>query len=230
MKVLSTILISAALLASGGPRSWAADLVELMAKRQVEAVVAGSDIQSVDIRLRPTVPVSAAAPLHVDIVAGTFFESRNGAQQNMVGTVSRSVDLTSKEWVEVTMAAACASRARDIPDSSNQFAVRRLPEQAELAKAAKVLAAANAPYAVIQAAIWIISDNANYDDLGELVETTTYNPSGGTRVIGQDEAARAMRVLNDAGIDIRRKRIWADRRQIASGVSDPALKTWLGGR
>jgi virginiamycin B lyase len=215
-----------ALFAAGTPAS-ADDVVDLLTQHEVQVEISGSDIQSVDVRLRALAPVSAAAPLRVEIPAGTFFDSGNSTEQNMVGTETRTVVLTDQDWVDITLTAACASRPRNIPDTNDRFAVKRLPQQGELAKAAVAVAAAHVPYAVAQAAIWIVSDNASYADLGEVVETTSYNPYGGTRVIGENEAAQALQILAAAGIDVTRKRIWFDRVRIAQNVSDPALRQWL---
>jgi hypothetical protein len=123
--------------------------------------------------------------------------------------------------------AACASAPRDIPTGSDRFAVKRLPAKSELAIAARAVASARASSAVVQAAIWIISDDADYDGLGELVEGSSYS---GSRAINEPEAAQAMQILDRAGINIRQKRIWNDRRAIARGVRDPALAAWLRGR
>ena len=201
------------------------DLFNLLAKHAIEVEVTGSDIQSVEIRLR--LAGAAVAPIRVEIPAGAFFKSSDSSEQNMIATTTETVTLSNREWTVTSLAAACASRPLGIPDGDDHFAVQRLPAQAELAKAAKALAKADAPYAVIQAAIWIISDDADFDDLGELVESVGFNPSGGTRVVNEEEAARALRILSDAGIDIKSKQIWNDRDEIVEGLKDKALKRWL---
>ena len=208
----------------------AEDLVDLLARQRVEAEVTGADIQSVNIRLRPTGPVSPATPVRVEIVAGTFFSSGDSSKQNMVATTSRTIDLAYPDWIDVTLSAACANQPRDVPDSDDQFTVKRLPEQNELAKAAKALAAADAQYPVIQAAIWIISDNANYDDLGVLIGSTEYDSTGGTRVIDEADTAEALQILDGVGIDIKKRRIWNDRNRIAQAVDDTTIKGWLNSR
>lgn len=76
-----------------------------------------------------------------------------------------------------------------------------------------------------QAAVWIVTDNADYDDLGILVASQF--GFGGSRVINEPETARAMRICCEAGIDITRKRIWNDKRTIFRGLTEGELKKWL---
>lgn len=83
---------------------------------------------------------------------------------------------------------------------------------------------AGVPYDVRQAAVWIVTDNADYGGMGILV-------SGfggfGPRVIGEEDAARAMQICEEAGIDVTRKAIWRDRQRILNGLKAGELKTWL---
>ena len=90
------------------------------------------------------------------------------------------------------------------------------------------LADAHAPYAVRQAAVWILSDDADYGQLGILVRST--NGFGGSRVILAPEAARAMQIIDGAGINITRRAIWRDRREVLEQLPEGELKVWLAGR
>jgi hypothetical protein len=100
--------------------------------------------------------------------------------------------------------------------------VQRAPQQRELAKLLPVLDKAGVNSETRQAAVWIVTDNADYDDLGVLVP-----PGGGSRVIGETEAARAMQLCEEAGIPMARKAIWQDRPQILRGLAEGDLKKWL---
>lgn len=82
-------------------------------------------------------------------------------------------------------------------------------------------------FGVLQAAVWIITDDASYGDLGILVLRSSYQAFGGTRVIEEKEAGSAMRILAEAGVVLQQKRIWKDRKRILSGLPDGDLKTWL---
>jgi hypothetical protein len=106
--------------------------------------------------------------------------------------------------------------------------VQRSPHQEELARLMPVLERAGVPYAVRQAAVWIVTDDADYGDLGVLVRRSQWSgPFGGTRQIREPEVARAMRTCEMAGVDVRQKAIWKDRSIILQGLPDGELKDWL---
>jgi len=184
----------------------------------VEVEIHGDDITSVNVRVRRLVdyPVTALVPV------GSFFVSANSSAQNMVATAESRVTLSNSDWRTVSVSAACANRPRDIPDSGDRFTVLRSPQQQELAALMPVLNKANANTATRQAAVWIVTDNADYGDMGILVSSP-----GNARVIGSEDAARAMKICSEAGIDITKKRVWRDRATILNNLKDGALKTWL---
>jgi hypothetical protein len=98
----------------------------------------------------------------------------------------------------------------------------RSPRQEELARLMPVLDKAKADMPTRQAAVWIATDDADYDDLGILVSFP-----GNARVIGSEAAARAMKIYSDAGMDITKKSIWSDRNTILNNLSNGTLTTWL---
>lgn len=199
------------------------DVVDLLGERKIEVKTRGSGIKSVEVSLRRRVPHR----LTVRIPVGTFFVSANPSSQNMVTTEEGKVDLGDDGWSEVSVDAACANRPRAIPGEGDSFTVQRSPNQDELARLMPVLDKAGVSYGVRQAAVWIVTDNADYDDLGILVSRSQFQLMGGTRVIGEEEAARAMRICEEAGIDVRQKAIWRDREKIAAGLGDGEMKRWL---
>jgi hypothetical protein len=193
------------------------EIVDLLAAGKITVESQGDGIQTVALKVKPRVPY----PVSVRIPVGTFFVSRNASSQNMVATGEKTIRLTDDEWVSVSMPAACANRPRNVPDGQDRFQVQRSPKQADLARLMPVLDEAQVGFAVRQAAVWIVTDNADYGDLGILIRT------GGFRAIDASDTARAMRICDEAGIDVRRKAIWRDRKQIAAEVSEPELKGWL---
>jgi len=197
------------------------DIVDLLQEKKIEIQAQGSGIRQVSVRIRRLVPY----PFTVRIPVGTFFVSSNPSAQNMVTTAESTLQLTTQEWLSVSPDAACANRPRDIPGSEDRFTVRRSPQQAELAKLMPVLDSARVDTTTRQAAVWIVTDNADYDDLGVLVASRF--GIGGSRVINEQETALAMKICDEAGIDITRKAIWRDRQRIIVGLENGGLKTWL---
>ena len=197
------------------------DIVDLLQEKKIEVQAEGSGIQQVSVRIRRLVPYV----LTVRIPVGTFFVSANPSAQNMVTTAESKVQLISTIWESVSPDAACANRPRDIPGAGDTFTVQRSPNRAELTRLMPVLDKAQVDTSTRQAAVWIVTDDADYDDLGILLASQF--GGGGSRVINEQEAARAMKICDDAGIDIRQKTIWGDRHQIMSGLDDLDLKAWL---
>jgi hypothetical protein len=127
--------------------------------------------------------------------------------QTMGGTEEATVTLRDNEWANVSVDAAGVNRPRDIPGDEDRFTVQRSPQQAELRKLMPVLDHASADSETRQAAVWIITDDATYDDLGILVNRPAFSMFGGTRVINETEATHAMQLCERAGINIQQKAI-----------------------
>ncbi len=197
------------------------DIVDLLKEKKIEVKASGSGITEVSVRIRKLVPYS----LTVRIPVGSLFVPANASAQNMVTTTESKVRLTSNEWSFVSPDAACANRPKDIPGGSDTFTVNRSPKQAELARLMPVLNQARVDTETRQAAVWIVTDNADYNDLGILVASQF--GFGGRRVINEQETARAMKICAEAGIDIKKKAIWRDRKRLISALKDTELKSWL---
>lgn len=198
----------------------ARDFFELLAARQIEAQAVGDDIQGVTLRIRRLVPRA----MLIRLPAGSFFVPANTSCQNMVATSDRRIELIEDEWTSLGVSVACANRSRRIPDSHVTFTIKRAPGQAELAKLAALLNESNVGYATRQAAVWIVTDDATYGDLGTLVSQF------GWRTINAPHAAEAMQLCDKAGIDITRKAIWKDRDRILAGMDASPVKDWLAHR
>jgi hypothetical protein len=196
------------------------DLVDLLKEKKVEAKTRGAGIERVDLDLRRLVNHEVA----VRIPVGTFFVASRASAQNMVTTKESTVVLRNPGWTPVRVPAACANRPRDIPGSGDTFTIERSPQQGELQRLMPVLQRAGVGFDVQQAAVWIVTDNADYADLGILVGGFG---GFGPRVIQEREAARAMKLVDEAGVNITRKAIWRDRDTIAKKLTDPALKGWI---
>ncbi len=209
-----------ATLANLAPR----DLFDLIQEGKIMAHGTGAGIESVSLTLQNTTPLW----LTVLVPPGTFLVARDTSAQNMITTAAYTIRVGPQSDQALSIAAACANRPRDIPEGDDQFAIARTPPQADLARLMPALASAQAPYAVRQAAVWILSDDADYIDLGVLVQSA--NGYGGSRVILAPETARAMQIIDGAGIDITRRAIWRDRSEVLRQLPDGELKSWLAAR
>jgi hypothetical protein len=225
MVIALGVLLAAALSATGQRATTAqpqaaqasgGDIVDLLEAGAIEVAPQGGGITSLSLRVRRIAP----HPVTVRVPVGTFFVARNTASQNMVATAAVARTLTSTEWVTIPVPVACANRPRNIPRAGDAFTIQRSPQQADLARLMPVLDKARASFDVKQAAVWIVTDNASYSAMGILVR-------GGSRVVGAADAARAMQLYAEAGLDLTTRAIWRDRQHILSQLADGDLKRWL---
>lgn len=199
------------------------DIVDLVREKKIEIETSGSGIKSVGVRIRKLVPY----PITVRVPVGSYFVSSRQSAQNMVTTAETKTRITGDDWRSLSVPAACANRPRDIPGRGDTFTVQRSPHQEELARLMPVLDKAGVSFETRQAAVWIVTDNASYADLGILVSRSQFQAFGGTRTIREPETARAMKICEEAGIDVTKKRIWYDRKTVLNGLPDGEIKTWL---
>ncbi len=205
--------------ATAAPVIQSQHIVDLVDQDLIYANITGISMDALALRIQSL----SSRALQVEIPAGTFFVARNPQVQNMVARHSTSVTLEPLERLELTVDAACASVRRAEPGSTDTFGIARLSEQPELGTIIETLNKADVSYPVEQAAIWIVTDDASYDDLGMLVGGSPY----GAALIGENEAARAMQLVSDAGLDITAHAIWSEADTLRPKVTDADLTAWL---
>lgn len=199
------------------------DIIDLVEENQIEVETYGSGIQKVDLRVRRL----ASHPVGLRVPVGTFFVSDGQFSQDMITTRESKLALTVDCWVALSVDSACANRWRGIPEKWNTFTIQRSPHHDELAKLMPALDLAYANWTTRQAAVWIVTDDATYSHLGILVRQPVSSAHAETRAIQEAEAAAAMKICDEAGIDITRKRIWGDRIDILKGLKGDDLRRWF---
>ncbi|MBI5433580.1 MAG: HEAT repeat domain-containing protein [Planctomycetes bacterium] len=182
------------------PRS----VFELLAAGELELEPRGSGIDGVHVTVERRVPHELNATFPV----GTFFVA-GGDYQNMVATRAATVRIATDGPCEVTVPAACANRTLAVPGTDDTFRLELAPSLGELQALAPLLDQPDISTAIAQAAVWIVTDDANYDDLGALVFTYGLG-FGGSRAIDGAAAATALKLCADAGVDLSKRRIGAD--------------------
>lgn len=201
------------------------EILHLIDAAVIEVKPQGAGIRELKLGIRRLVD----KVIKVEIPAGTYFVSQIGSIQNMVVRNRETVLLKGDDWIKVSLDVACANMRLGIPDSKDIFSIQRLPPQDELQILIPVLEATQTYYMVEQAAVWIVTDDADYADLGILVGEPGFAGLR-SRVIDEDDAARGMQLVDEAGIDITKKSIWQDRDLIAAGVEDSSLLEWIQAR
>jgi len=181
------------------------NIVDLIAEGVIEVETRGSGIDELELDIKDLLEEA----LDVDIPIGTYFLAGSAGAQNMVVRRGEVVTVNPGEILGLVLDVACANMERDVPRNEDTFSVAR-EGSPELTQLMIILNESKLPYDVEQGAVWIVTNNANYHDLGTLVSGFTQ-----ARVISSEDAARAMQLVHESGIDIRTRRIWLDRGRIA---------------
>ncbi|EGV16141.1 peptidoglycan-binding domain-containing protein [Thiocapsa marina] len=197
------------------------DIHDLIDAGKVEVKASARAMDLVGIELRSGRPYS----ISVRIPLGTYFTAGSPDLQNMLTTKEVIRSLNSEDWVSISIQAASTDRQRGIPGGDVRLKVQKLPGTSELPKLFPVFSSSGASYPVLQAAIWIVTDNSTFEELAVLIQSQ--DGFSATRSINEPEVARAMRICSEAGIDIKARKIWSDRATIRGELADETLKEWL---
>ncbi len=210
--------LAAPTLLSSPPASGAqfADLVE---QGTLSFRVVSGSINQLGLNLKN----SGSQPVQVDIPAGTFFVNDDPQSQNMVVLHPAGLALQPGERADVLLDVACANLRRSEPTGSDTFTVQRAPESPVLSVLIDRLSGAGVDFPVEQAAVWIITDDASYDELGMLVKDTRF----GDPVITENDAARALMLIDQAGLNVHQRLIWEDLIQLWAKADDPDVSDWM---
>jgi hypothetical protein len=214
---------------TAGPGNRGNDIVELINRRQIEVQVQGNQITDVILHVRRIVPY----PVAVHIPVGTCFAAASTKVQNMVSMADCEIRTTDNGWRNVNIPVACMNIAKAIPVKTDSLSVSHLVPQTELAKLLPVLGRAQVRAAIRQAAVWIVTDNANEQSLQTLKQS--FYKQGCVTIcqssIGMPEIVRAMMIVEAAGIDVTRKNIWRCKVSLSSiPPDDNDLLIWLRAR
>jgi hypothetical protein len=163
----------------------AATLAEAVAKGQVTARLAGRGSCSGDAILLTIAktPKAPPGPLALTVEPGTLLRSSNASEQNMVvaSVRGRMVDerrfaveprIVVRDGPPATyvLEAYCADFEKKNPSPTTRFAIAR--PHAALARVIRHAQARRASVRILQAAIWIVTDRVNYDELNQRFRTS----------------------------------------------------------
>jgi hypothetical protein len=200
----------------------AENLADLVAQEKVTFAVNSGSINELGLTLRNT----SDRAVQLVIPPGTFFVNRDPNSQNMVVLHPVSVSLPPKEQAQVQVEVACANLHRVEPTQDDQFLIQSFPTPITLRGVVNQLAAQKVDFPVAQAAVWIVTDDASYDELGLLVKDSRF----GSSVITVDDAVQALRIVAEAGVPIDQFAIWEDLGKFTGKVTDSSSSAWLSDR
>ena len=169
-------------------RSKALTLLDAVKAKYVRFSAQGGSIQSSYINIENLTDMT----LNLIIPAGTYLNAKSSGYQNMVLTNPYDIELNAKETYSSSVNTACMNMYRSIPHDGNSFGIAQHLDSHLLTKVIKVLNEEGIKkYSVIQAAVWIVTDNANYDSMGTL-------HSNYGRVIDDEAYNEALSIVNKA--------------------------------
>ncbi len=202
------------------------DFQRLVLEGRIHLTVRGGGVRSVRVTLHSTGPGGVS----VTIPPGLRFVPPLGSSvQEMVTLAPISVSVPGGQNVTVSIPSVCAALRRDVPGSDDTLRLADWGEEnRELQRVIRVLADTDVDYAVQQAAVWIVTDNASFEDMGVLQTAIGPFPIG--RTIQEKHVVQAMQLCEEAGIDITRKAIWKDRTRLLRELPEGCLKEYLEAR
>ncbi|MGQ9571475.1 MAG: HEAT repeat domain-containing protein, partial [Thermodesulfovibrionales bacterium] len=120
--------------------------------------------------------------------------------------------MTVTKQTEISVPASCANLFKNAPRSSDEFDIVSSPEAEDLRKIMTVIGKKNPGEVVTQVATWIVTDDVSFDELNSrYVRRPAFQPFGGEPAASVEDVIRAMKIVEDAGIDITKKNIYKEK-------------------
>jgi|GEM_PF-1970110 len=187
-------------------------------KIAVEAEGAGLSVVSV------TIKKTTEEKFKVLIPVGTYFVAK-GNYQSMVSREKVIEDLTVNKKVTVSVPASCANASKEVPGKGDKFNIALSPQAKDLRKLMEVIAKKNPGEVVTQVAVWIVTDNISRDKLDSRYRRFRgFAPvlpfaGGGEPAASDEDVIEAMALVEEAGIDLKKKVIYKERISAIRGLS-----------
>jgi predicted methyltransferase len=201
--------------AGGAPAIRHLDLREAVASGAVEVTATGADAESVTLRVRRARPQSMVVTLPV----GTYFESP-GPAGDMVQRRDGMLLLLGDGPQSWRIPARRANQGAPTPSAGDALEVRSADDRPELTELTFLFQGldifpAIAP-TVEQLAIWILTEDLGWQELSAHATANSIHAA--------NAVALASAHVNAIGVDIRQKRIWAERSNFVSSITDQGLQ------
>ena len=200
------------------------DLLDAIDSGLVEVEARGAGAEAVTLRIRRTGedPVVVTSPVAV------YFDADDA--RDMIARRDGWMVLDDDGWHEWTLRAVGRQRDLDPPDAGDRLVIRP-PSAAPVIETllleiqAGTYTVSNSPIlypprtpVMEQAAVWIADGDADYAEMAPHI--------AGPMLPAQYAAAFALIFVDRAGIDVTRRRVWADREAVFGRLRDQGLRIW----
>ena len=208
------------------------DLVDAIDTGLVEVETRGAGAEAVTLRIRRT----GNDPIVITSPVATYFDAEDA--RDMIARRDGWVVLDDDDWRDWTLRAVGRQRELEPPGAGDRLAVRPAStapviEDLLLELQAGTYTVSNSPTlypprtpVMEQAAVWIADGDADYAEMAPHI--------AGPMLPAQYAAAFALVFVDRAGIDVTRRRVWADREAVFGRLRDQGLRIWYrlkaGGR
>jgi predicted methyltransferase len=191
------------------------DLLEAIDDGSVEVSASGGGAESVALSIRRTRPQDMVVTLPV----GTYFEAP-GTPGDMVARRDGMMLLLTDDARPWTIPARRVNQSAAAPGAGDAVEVRSADERPELRDLTWLFQGldifpAIAP-TVEQIAIWIVSEDLGWQELSAHASASSIHSA--------NAVALAAAHVNAIGVDIKQRRIWAERSSFVSSISDEGLR------
>ena len=155
--------------------------------------------------------------LPVSVPQGLYWKAQDPRVQDMVAThgFDHKLDQDGDIWCS-TPAAGAGMRKR-LATAKDKFTLLPSPPNADLARLIAFFAFKMPEFRLRQAAIWVVTDNATWDELKQYM----YGQTGAEwdiitgdeeKIFDTDEVANVLQIIEAAGLDVTRYALWKDKR------------------
>ncbi|MGE0158992.1 MAG: class I SAM-dependent methyltransferase [Gemmatimonadales bacterium] len=191
------------------------DVLEAVAGGHVELTATGVDADDVRISIRRT----TSEDMVITLPVGTYFEA-SGDAGDMIARRDGMVLLDEDGPRTWSVLARRVDHAASAPGAGDRLEVRSADDHAELRDLTWLFQGldvfpAIAP-TVEQIAIWIIAEDLGWTELSAHARANSIHNA--------NAVALAAAHVNAIGVDIRQKRIWAERSSFVPAITDEGLK------
>jgi len=190
---------------------------EALEKGKITVEAEGAGLSKVSVTIKKT----TQEKFKVLIPVGTYFVAK-GNYQSMVSREKVIADLTVNEKVTVSVPASCANASKEVPGNGDKFDIALSPQAKDLRKLMEVIAKKNPGEVVTQVAVWIVTDNISRDKLDSRYRKFrgfAHVLDGGEPAASDKDVIEAMALVEEAGIDLKKKVIYKERISAIRGLS-----------
>lgn len=199
-------------------------IIEAVNQEKIVVQTEGAGLSAVRVIAERLEPLS----LEITIPIGTFFINQ-GHAQDMISLRTTTLYLTQEDTAKVTVRAACANLHRSVPNALSTFDIIASPEQEELRYLLVAIEQETHTSVVEQVAIWIVTDDVSRPELdSRYVRSSSLFPLGGKPAASDEDVIRAIILVNEAGISIADKSIFAERISLVRALvsTDPSTQNY----